>query len=167
MAHGLISHAPVPPEPVTLREATAADVPAIVSHVAAVLAEFGLTFGIGSPTDDQLRGLPGSYTDHGGAFWVAYVGDTLVGTAGVFPVGPGVFELRKMYLRPTERGLGLGVKLLDAAVDWCRAHGGQQLVCDTIEEMTRAIAFYESHGFVRDDLQMRAERCTRGYARRL
>jgi GNAT superfamily N-acetyltransferase len=72
-----------------------------------------------------------------------------------------------MYLRPTERGLGLGERLLDTAVAWCRDHGGHVLVCDTIEAMTRAIAFYESHGFVRDDSQMRAERCSRGYARRL
>ena len=146
-----------------IREATADDVPAIVEHVAKVLAEFGLTFGSGSPTDDQLRGLPASYRDHGGAFWVAYNDGALVGTAGVFPVEPGTYELRKMYLLPTLRGLGLGKKLLAACVDWVRARGGTYIVCDTIDAMTRAIAFYEAHGFVRDDAQMRAERCTRGY----
>ncbi len=146
-----------------IREATADDVPAIVEHVSAVLAEFGLTFGSGSPTDDQLRGLPASYRDHGGAFWVAYNDGVLVGTAGVFPVALGIYELRKMYLLPTLRGLGLGKKLLAACVDWVRAHGGKHIVCDTIDAMTRAIAFYEAHGFVRDDAQMRAERCTRGY----
>ncbi len=150
-----------------IREVIASDVPAVVTLVAQVLGEFGLEFGTGSPTDDQLRGLPASYRDHGGAFWVAYIDGALAGTCGVFPVAAGTFELRKMYLLPSTRGLGLGTKLLDVAVAWTRAHEGESMVCDTIEAMTRAIAFYEAHGFVRDDAQMRADRCTRGYRRML
>jgi len=150
-----------------VREVVASDVTEIVDHVARVLAEFGLTFGTGSPTDDQLRGLPGSYAEHGGAFWIARVDNVLVGTCGVFPVDAATrtFELRKMYVRPTSRGLGVGAKLLDVAVEWVRAHGGRRIGLDTIDEMTRAIEFYEAHGFVRDDSQMRAARCTRGYLR--
>jgi putative acetyltransferase len=150
-----------------IREVIESDVPEIVDHVARVLAEFGLTFGTGSPTDDQLRALPASYADHGGAFWIARVDRELVGTCGVFPVEPEThtFELRKMYVRPSVRGHGVGAKLLDIAVEWVRAHGGERIGLDTIDEMTRAIAFYEAHGFVRDDTQMRADRCTRGYVR--
>lgn len=150
-----------------IREVAASDVPAVIELVGEVLAEFGLAFGIGSPTDDQLRGLPATYAGEGGAFWVAYDGDTLLGTCGVFPVAPNTFEVRKMYLRPGRRGHGLGKRLLDTAVTWARARGATQLVLDTIEEMTRAIAFYEAHGFVRDDNQKRAARCTRGYRRDL
>ena len=150
-----------------IREVVPSDVPEVIDLVAATLAEFGLTFGSGSPTDDQLRGLPAAYTDHGGCFWVARLGGALIGTAGVFPVGDGMFELRKMYLRPAARGHGVGKRLLATAVDWVRTQGGTHIVCDTIEAMTRAIAFYEANGFVRDDAQMRAERCSRGYALRL
>lgn len=146
-----------------------AEVPAVVEHVARVLAEFGLDFGVGSETDEAVRGLPSSYLDHGGAFWVAYEVEgerrTLVGTCGVFPVAPGTFELRKMYLSPASRGLGVGKRLLDEAVAWTKAHGGERMVLDTHEAMGAAIAFYERHGFVRDDTQIRGARCTRGYAR--
>jgi hypothetical protein len=41
------------------------------------------------------------------------------------------------------------------------------MVLDTVEEMAHAIAFYEAHGFVRDDAQIRGARCTRGYSRSL
>ena len=34
---------------------------------------------------------------------------------------------------------------------------------DTTDAMARAIAFYEAHGFVRDDAEIRGARCTRGY----
>ena len=147
-----------------IREARASDIPTVVDLVAATLAEFGLAFGVGAPTDDQLLHLPASYADHGGAFWVALDGDALVGTAGVFPVAPATFELRKMYLRPSTRGSGLGKRLLDTAITWSREHGATLLVLDTVEAMTRAIAFYERHGFVRDDTQRRGSRCSRGYA---
>ncbi|MEO8702120.1 MAG: GNAT family N-acetyltransferase [Kofleriaceae bacterium] len=152
---------------ISIRPVDAADVPEVIELVRESLAEFGLAFGVGSPTDDQLHALPGSYADHGGAFWLAFTGDALAGTCGVFPVAPRTLELRKMYLRPYARGLGLGTRLLDTAVAWSRAHGAELLVLDTIEEMTRAIEFYEAHGFVRDDTHRRGARCSRGYARTL
>ena len=141
------------------------DVPGVLALVAEVLGEFGLEFGKGSPTDAELVELPASYTGQGGAFWVALRDGELLGTCGVFPVAPNTFELRKMYLRDASRGLGLGKRLLDTAVSWVRAQGGTRIVLDTIEAMTRAIAFYEANGFVRDDTQKRAARCTRGYLR--
>ena len=139
----------------------------VVAFVTTVLAEFGLTFGRGAATDDQLLALPGSYAAHGGAFWVAHLDAALVGTCGIFPVAAHAFELRKMYLAPASRGLGLGRRLLDTATAWVRAQGGDRIVLDTVEQMTKAIAFYEAHGFVRDDGEIRGARCTRGYVLRL
>jgi putative acetyltransferase len=143
------------------------DVPAVVELVAETLSEFGLEFGKGSPTDDQVRELPASYESVGGAFWVAREGDALLGTCGVIPVAPATIELRKMYLRPAARGLGLGRRLLDIAIAWAREHGAERLVLDTAEQMTSAITFYEANGFVRDDSYIRGARCTRGYVRTL
>ncbi|HEX4423249.1 MAG TPA: GNAT family N-acetyltransferase [Kofleriaceae bacterium] len=152
---------------VAVRPVDRADVPAVIALITDTLAEFGLEFGKGATTDHELHELPEIYTARGGAFWVATVDDAIAGTCGVFPIAPATYELRKMYLRPHTRGLGLGARLLDVAVAWSRAQGGHQLVLDTVEEMTRAIEFYEAHGFVRDDTQRRGSRCTRGYTRRL
>jgi putative acetyltransferase len=150
---------------IEVRAVSRSDVPHVLALVADVLGEFGLEFGKGSPTDAELHGLPSSYTSRGGAFWVAHQDRELLGTCGVFPVAPLTFELRKMYLRADSRGLGLGKRLLDVAVEWTRARAAKHIVLDTIDEMTRAIAFYEANGFVRDDSQKRAARCTRGYRR--
>jgi GNAT superfamily N-acetyltransferase len=78
-------------------------------------------------------------------------------------VAAGVFELRKMYLSPAARGRGVGTQLLEACLQHCRARGARQVVLDTTEKMTAAIAFYERHGFQRDDGQIRGTRCSRGY----
>jgi putative acetyltransferase len=148
---------------IELRPIREGDVASVVELVAASLGEFGLEFGKGTTTDDELYGLPDSYASRGGAFWVAIADDAVVGTCGMFPVAAESFELRKMYLAPSARGLGVGKGLLDVAVAWARARGGRRIVLDTIERMTRAIAFYEAHGFTRDDTQISGARCTRGY----
>ena len=151
-----------------IRPVTARDVPDVIALVAETLAEFGLEFGKGSPTDEELHQLPASYTDRGGQFWIARAeSGELLGTAGMFPLSPTTFELRKMYLRPAARGLGLGKQLLDASLAWTKSQGGTHVVLDTMEKMTRAIAFYEAHGFVRDDTHIRGSRCSRGYVRTL
>ncbi len=148
----------------SIRAITEGDVEGAVAVVRDTLAEYGLEFGVGSETDNDVRQLPGSYTTRGGHFLVA-VDDagTVVGTAGVFPLEPGVYELRKMYLRPDVRGHGLGARLFDACLAFCREQTARQVVLDTRENMTTAIAFYERRGFVRDDAQKRGSRCTRGY----
>lgn len=150
-----------------IRPVAASDVPAVVALITDVLAEFGLMFGDGTPTDDEVRALPSSYEARGGAFWVATDDNELLGTCGVFPVAAQTFELRKMYLSPAARGRGVGRQLLDVAVTWVGTRGAKQLVLDTTEQMKRAIAFYEANGFVRDDAQIRGARCSRGYVRKL
>lgn len=152
---------------VMIRPVEAGDVAAVVELVRATLAEFGIVFGEGAETDAQLEQLPASYTASGGAFFVAVDEGQLVGTAGIALVEPGLFELRKMYLRPSARGRGVGQLLFDACLAHARAHGGKRIVLDTTEQMTTAIAFYERNGFVRDDTQRRAPRCSRGYRRDL
>lgn len=152
-----------------VRSVTGADVAAVVDLVRDVLAEYGMTFGIGSETDVELEGLPSSYIDRGGAFWVAFDADgILAGTCGLFPEEePHTFELRKMYLRPRARGRGLGKLLFDVSLAWARSNGAKLIVLDTAEQMRRAIAFYEANGFVRDDTRIRGARCTRGYVKSL
>jgi GNAT superfamily N-acetyltransferase len=147
-----------------VRPVQESDVPGVLGVVSTVLTEFGLRFGDGAETDAELEQLPGSYRERGGRFWVALdERGELVGTCGMFPVGERCYELRKMYLLPAARGLGLGRRLLDAAIGWVRGQGARKVVLDTTEQMEQAIAFYEARGFVRDDGQIRGSRCSRGY----
>lgn len=147
-----------------VRSIEEADVGAVVELVREVLAEFGLTFGVGSATDDELFGLPASYADAGGAFWVAVDDDgSLLGTCGIQPVAPETFELRKMYVHPRARGRGAGRLLLERALTAAREAGARRVVLDTLHEMDAAVRLYERAGFVRDDDQIRGARCSRGY----
>ncbi len=76
-----------------IRAITEADVGGALAVVAETLAEFGLEFGVGSETDDQVRRLPGSYASHGGQFFVAVDGGgAVVRTAGIFPVAEATYD---------------------------------------------------------------------------
>jgi GNAT superfamily N-acetyltransferase len=54
-----------------------------------------------------------------------------------------------MYLRPEQRGRGLGKQLLGVALEWARSHGMRVVRLDTSERMVAAQRLYEAHGFVR------------------
>ena len=146
-----------------VRPVEPADVDEVIALVREVLGEFGIAFGVGASTDTQLYALPRSYTDSGGVFFAARLGGALVGTAGLFPVPGGGLELRKMYLLPAARGQRVGWALWEACLAFARARGARRIVLDTTEQMQAAIRFYERLGFVRDDAQITAPRCSRGY----
>jgi GNAT superfamily N-acetyltransferase len=72
-----------------------------------------------------------------------------VGSVALRDLGGDAVELKRMYLRPAERGRGLGRQLLAVALDWARTHGVHVVRLDTSERMVAAQRLYEGHGFVR------------------
>lgn len=85
------------------------------SLVADTLPEFG--FGLDPAFDSDLDDPAGAYA----ALWVAVEDEKVVGSVALRDLGDGVLELKRMYLRPSRRGLGLGKRLLGVALDYARA----------------------------------------------
>ena len=61
----------------------------------------------------------------------------------------GTAELKRLYVRPGHRGLGLGRLLAEAVVEHARELGYQRLRLDTAPEMAAAHELYGSWGSVR------------------
>ncbi len=83
------------------------------------------------------------------AIWVVVDGGEVVGSVALRDLGGGAVQLKRMYLRPDQRGRGLGRELLGVALDWARSHGMRVIRLDTSERMVAAQRLYEAHGFVR------------------
>ena len=85
-----------------------------------------------------------------GNFWVAKVGDQLIGTIALLDIGNDQTALRKMFVHKNYRGkeVGIGQKLLDILIDWARSKSITEIYLGTTEKFVRAQRFYEKNGFI-------------------
>ena len=84
----------------------------------------------------------------GVAFFVMRQDGAPAGCGGVQLVGREYGEIKRMYVRPAFRGLGLGRVMLEHLVAHVRAHGLPLLRLETGIHQREAIGLYERSGFV-------------------
>ena len=89
-----------------------------------------------------------------GALFVAEKGEELLGYLMLTRDPFGHAEL-SMALAPDARGQGIGGRLLDAAVDWCRERSLIKLDCQVWPHNGAALALYRSRGFAVEGRQRR------------
>jgi putative acetyltransferase len=83
------------------------------------------------------------------AFFVMRQDDEPAGCGGVQLFGKEYGELKRMYVRPPFRGLGLGKLLLDHLTGYARRQGVGLLRLETRIHQKEAIGLYEGAGFRR------------------
>jgi ribosomal protein S18 acetylase RimI-like enzyme len=108
--------------------------------------------GVGVPLDFQdfdreVAGLPGAYAPPRGALLVARHGDGLVGCVALRPLDEDTCEMKRLFVRPTARGLGLGEQLALAVLAAARERGYRRMRLDTLPTMAPAQGLYERLGF--------------------
>jgi putative acetyltransferase len=90
---------------------------------------------------------PDEVADGRGAFLVASIDGRPVGCGAVRRIEPGTAEVKRMYVRPEERGRGIGRAVLAALEVEARALGVDRLVLETGVRQPEAIELYRSAGF--------------------
>lgn len=84
-----------------------------------------------------------------GGMRLAMQDDRPVGCGTIQTIGPGDAEIKRVYIAPGLQGQGAGRQMMDQLVTDCRALGFKRILMDTGQFLTKAVALYDSMGFVR------------------
>ncbi len=119
----------------------------IIKTVGAEFGAIGDGFG---PSDDEVLSMSSHYlSQNRSGYWVALVDGKVVGCGGIAPFNGSdtVCELRKLFLRPESRGLGIGKALTEHCLTFAKQQGYTQCYLDTLASMESAIQLYKKMGF--------------------
>jgi ribosomal protein S18 acetylase RimI-like enzyme len=95
----------------------------------------------------ELAELPGDYAPPRGALHIAHQNGEPIGMVALRGRGDGCAEMKRLYVRPAARGLGLGRQLIEHVIAAARARGYMAIVLDTLPVMQPAQRLYEEFGF--------------------
>lgn len=82
-------------------------------------------------------------------FWFAETEGNMIGAISIVEHSPSKAQLRWFLVHPQYRGTGLGSRLLNEAVDYCRAKKYRTVYLETTEDQQQAIGMYTKAGFVK------------------
>lgn len=125
-----------------------------LAEVRALFSEYARWLAI--PLDFQnfqgeLDTLPGQYAPPAGRLYLALADGQPAGCGALRPFdrrdGLRRCEMKRLFVRDSCRGLGLGRRLAERLIADARAAGYNRLLLDTFSSMTAALSLYQSLGF--------------------
>ena len=99
----------------------------------------------------ELAALPGDYAAPRGALQLALVNRQVAGCGAFRSIGDvdyaNACEMKRLFVRPAYRGLGLGRLIAQALMDQAVRAGYSAMLLDTLDDMEAARELYASLGF--------------------
>jgi putative acetyltransferase len=129
-----------------------ADSPVLVEEARVLFQEYAADIRVDlcfQNFQEELAALPGKYAPPEGTLLLARVKDELAGCVAVRKLEPDICEMKRLYVRPSFRGQGVGRLLARHAITEARQTGYGMMRLDTLACMKPAIALYEQLGFRR------------------
>lgn len=119
-----------------------------------VFREYAISLGFDLCFQDfegEIANLPGDYAPPRGALLLAKIEGAIAGCCALRPLDSSDYvnaaEMKRLYVRPAFRRLGLGRQLAEAILDAALMAGYDSVLLDTLDDMEIARAMYEELGF--------------------
>jgi ribosomal protein S18 acetylase RimI-like enzyme len=101
--------------------------------------------------EGELAGLPGEYAAPRGCLQLARVNGEVAACGAFRPITDvdyaNACEMKRLYVRPAFRGLGLGRLMAQALMDQALRAGYSVMLLDTLDDMEAARGLYTALGF--------------------
>ncbi len=97
--------------------------------------------------EEELAGLPGGYAPPEGCLLLALHRNRLAGCVALRKIGRNICEMKRLFVRPSFRHLGIGKSLAQTVIQEAKKKGYARMRLDTVPSMKEARALYESLGF--------------------
>jgi len=98
--------------------------------------------------DQEMNTLPATYGNKDGRLFMAFINGQAVGIAGIKRFNDTDCEVKRMYVKPASRGLGIGKRLLMECIDMAKKLNYCTIKLDSAAFMKSAIKIYTECGFV-------------------
>jgi GNAT superfamily N-acetyltransferase len=115
--------------------------------LAQYFSELDRRFVGGFNTNDAFAEVASSFNPPAGLFVVAKIGEDVVGCGGIQWIDGVTAEIKRMWVDPRRRGMGLGKRLLGHLEAEARSSGRSRVVLDTNESLAEAISMYRALGY--------------------
>lgn len=97
--------------------------------------------------DDELKDPAKKYTSPEGELLVAVEGEDVLGMIAYHKHSDIRCEMKRLYVKPSCRGMKLGEQLIEELISHARQAGYKEMVLDTIVPLQSAIHLYKKLGF--------------------
>ena len=79
--------------------------------------------------------------------WIIEKGTEIIGSIAIVKVNEKIAQLRWLLVEPSERNKGIGNKLMNEALTFCKNRGYQKIILGTFSDLIIARRLYEKNGF--------------------
>lgn len=146
---GIAYHGAMPSDPFAINPVRSPeDLAATMALFEAYAASLGINLSYQNFVE-EMAAMPGKYAPPKGELLLARDRrGAAIGCVGLRPLADdGVCEMKRLYVAPEGRGLGLGKALAETIVREARRIGYREMRLDTLPSLVAAIALYERMGF--------------------
>jgi putative acetyltransferase len=98
--------------------------------------------------DYELDNLQKIYSQPKGIIILAKIGNEIAGCIALKPIEENNCEMKRLFVKPIYRGLGIGKKLVEMVINTAKNNHYEIMKLDTLINLNEAVELYKAMGFV-------------------